>query len=124
MMYHYVYTETDKPKNVGTNHILDTDLEQQFKYLKQNNYYYPSYKELRAYIDGKIELPANSVILTFDDGEIGFLTYGIKLAEKYKIPITSFIIVSDDEGHKVMFSFKLTHTICIELAEILVMVAE
>ena len=101
MMYHYVYTETDKPKNVGTNHILDTDLEQQFKYLKQNNYYYPSYKELRAYIDGKIELPANSVILTFDDGEIGFLTYGIKLAEKYKIPITSFIIVSDDEGHKV-----------------------
>lgn len=72
MMYHYVYTETDKPKNVGTNHILDTDLEKQFKYLKQNNYYYPSYKELRAYIDGKIELPANSVILTFDDGEIGF----------------------------------------------------
>ena len=100
MMYHYVYTEANKPDNIGANHILDTDLEEQFKYLKKNDYYFPSYQELRAYIEGKIELPAKSVILTFDDGELGFLTYGIQLAEKYKIPITSFIIVSDDEGHK------------------------
>lgn len=100
MMYHYVYKEDNKPDNIGANHILDTDLEQHFKYLKQNNYYFPSYSELRAYIDGKIQLPTKSVILTFDDGELGFLTYGIQLAEKYKIPITSFIIVSDDEGHK------------------------
>ena len=104
MMYHYVYTGANKPDNIGANHILDTDLEEQFKYLKKNDYYFPSYQELRAYIEGKIELPAKSVILTFDDGEFGFLNYGIKLAEKYKVPITSFIIVSEDDGFKAMDS--------------------
>jgi len=101
LMYHYVYTENDKPKKVNSNYILDTKLEQQLKYLKENDYYFPSFKELRAYADGKISLPRKSVILTFDDGQKGFLKYGVSLLNKYEIPATSFLIGINDGENKI-----------------------
>lgn len=101
LMYHYVYTKNDMPKKLNSNYILDTDLEEQLKYLTQNHYYYPSYQELVAYVNGKISLPEKSVILTFDDGQKGFLKYGIPLLEKYKVPATSFVIGTKDGAKKV-----------------------
>ena len=95
-MYHYVYTEDDKPDELNTNYLLNTKLEEQLKYLKEENYYFPSYQELSAYVKGEIDLPEKSIVLTFDDGQKGFLNYGIPLLEKYKIPATSFVIASKD----------------------------
>lgn len=92
MMYHYVYADATPPEQLNSNFLLASKFEAQLKWLKDNNYYYPSYKELRAYIEGNHSLPKKSVILTFDDGEEGFLTYGGALAKKYEIPVTSFII--------------------------------
>lgn len=40
--------------------------------------------------------PARSAVLTFDDGQKGFLNYGIPLLEQYEVPATSFIICSQD----------------------------
>ena len=101
LMYHYVYTKDDKPSQLNTNYILDTKLEEQLQYLKEENYYFPSYQELEAYVKGEIDLPKKSVILTFDDAQKGFLEYGIPLLEKYKIPATSFVIASKDGENKV-----------------------
>ena len=97
LMYHYIYTKDNTSKNNNVNYLLDTKLEEQLKYLTQNDYYFPSYQELEAYTKGEISLPKKSVILTFDDGEKGFLKYGIPLLEKYKVPATSFIIASKAE---------------------------
>lgn len=93
-MYHYVYTKDDIPDSLNSNYILDTDLEAQLQYLSENNYCFPSYQELAAYVKGELTLPEKSVILTFDDGQKGFLNYGIPLLEKYQIPATSFVIAS------------------------------
>lgn len=101
LMYHYVYTPDDLPKMINTNYILDSKLEEQLKYLKEQDFYFPSYQELSAYIKGEIDLPKKSVILTFDDGQKGFLKYGIPLLEKYLIPATSFIIASQNGKEKV-----------------------
>ena len=101
MMYHYVYTKEDVPENINTNYLLDTDLEDQLAYLTSQNYYFPSYKELYAYIKGEIDLPEKSIILTFDDGQKGFLEYGIPLLEKYQVPATSYIIASKNGEEKV-----------------------
>ena len=101
LMYHYVYTKDDIPSQLNTNYILDTKLEEQLQYLKEENYYFPSYQELEAYVKGEIDLPKKSVILTFDDAQKGFLKYGIPLLEKYKIPATSFVIASKDGESKV-----------------------
>ena len=98
LMYHYVYTKDDPPKKKDANYLLDTKLEAQLKWLTKNRYYYPSYQELAAYIDGKHSLPRKSVILTFDDGQEGFLKYGIPLLEKYQVPATSFIICNQKKA--------------------------
>lgn len=95
MMYHWVYTTDDVPDSLDGNWILNTELEEQLKYLSDNNYYYPSWKEFRAWLDEEISLPAKSIIMTFDDGKIQFLKYGIPLLEKYEVPATSFMICWD-----------------------------
>lgn len=101
LMYHYVYTESDRPANLNSNYILDKDLEKQLKYLKDEGYYFPSFSELRAYVDGEIALPEKSVILTFDDGQMGFLSYGIPILNEYEVPATSFLIGVNDGENKI-----------------------
>jgi peptidoglycan/xylan/chitin deacetylase (PgdA/CDA1 family) len=101
LMYHYVYTEDDAPEVWNNNYIKDTDLAEELAYLQEENYYYPSWEELRAYIDGKISLPEKSVVLTFDDGRSEFLKHGIPVLEKYKVPATSFVIAKNSGEKKV-----------------------
>lgn len=101
LMYHYVYTKNDVPQKLNTNYILDTKLEEQLQYLIREHYYFPSYQELSAYIKDEIDLPEKSVVLTFDDGQKGFLKYGIPLLEKYQVPATSFLIASQNGEKKV-----------------------
>ena len=100
LMYHYVYSDSQGYHPDGaesnSNYILDTDLAAQLDYLVKNDYYFPSYAELSAYIAGTHSLPAKSVILTFDDGSPDFLAYGIPVLEQYKVPATSFIVGIDN----------------------------
>lgn len=98
LMYHYVYTESDVPTSLNNNYILDTKLTQQCEYLRDNDYYYPSYQELAAFVAGSHTLPAKSVILTFDDCERGFLEYGVPILNEYEVPATSFVICVDDDA--------------------------
>ncbi|MCL1798387.1 MAG: DUF5011 domain-containing protein [Eggerthellaceae bacterium] len=100
LMYHYVYTAGGYPVDdpYVSNYILDTDLEGHLQHLVDRGSYYPSYQELAAYVEGLIDLPKNSIVLTFDDGEPGFLASGIPLLEKYQVPATSFIIASDADA--------------------------
>jgi len=98
LMYHYVYTRANPPADLNNNYLLDTQFEEQLRYLSQNGYYYPSYEEVRGFVDGTHSLPAKSVVLTFDDGEAGFLEYGTPLLAKYQVPATSFVICSDDDA--------------------------
>ena len=104
MMYHWVYTADDVPEDLDGNWILDTTLDEQLTFLDENNFYYPGWKELRAWIDDEISLPATCTMLTFDDGKKAFLKYGIPVLEKHNIPATSFMIgwEENDGAEKVM----------------------
>ncbi len=104
-MFHYVYDADNPPENLNSNWISDTDLEVILQRLIADDYYFPSWQELRDYIDGKIELPRKSVVLTFDDCSKAFQQYGIPLLEKYDITATSFVICSKN-GKKVLNQFK------------------
>lgn len=94
MMYHYVYDPMDPPENLNANYISTTDLESHLQYLVDEGYYFPTWKEVRDYVDGKIDLPEKSIVLTFDDGQKYFIEYGIPLLEKYDVKATSFVIAS------------------------------
>mgnify|MGYP002626973812 CR=1 FL=1 len=98
MMYGSVYTSSDIPAKLTGNWILDTDFEEQLKYLSDRNYYYPGWKELRAWIDGKISLPDNSIAVTFDGGKKALFQYGVPLLEKYRIPATIFLTCWEKNG--------------------------
>ncbi len=107
-MYHNVF-EPSNPPPKGTkflrNWISTTDLSAQMEYLVKNNYYFPTWQEVRDYVDGKIELPVKSVVLTFDDCREPFLNCAVPVLEKYDVKATSFNIGSYN-GEKVMKEYK------------------
>lgn len=93
LLYHYVYPE--ELKKDCTNTIICHSIPQvrsHFDYLKANNYYTVSMKDLDLWIDGKIRLPKNSVTITIDDG--WFVNDMKILLEEYGFHGTLFLITS------------------------------
>ncbi len=100
LMYHWFYDDTkgEKPGESNPhNYVSKTNLENQLKFLKENNYYFPTWNELGKYIDGKIDLPKNSVIVTDDDCVPSFFNVALPVFQEYEIPITSFCITSKNK---------------------------
>lgn len=100
-MYHYVYDKNDPPEDLNSNFIEVHDLEEELQYLTENNYYFPTWEEVKQYAEGDLLLPEKSVVLSFDDGAYSFLNLGVPLFEKYKVPVTSFLIANIDGEKKV-----------------------
>lgn len=94
LMYHNVYDPMDPPARINDNYIPTTALEEQLQYLTEEGYSFPTWETVRRYIDGEIDLPEKSVVLTFDDGTDGFRKNGVPLLKKYNVHATAFIIVS------------------------------
>ena len=92
LMYHYVYDPSDPPYPLNDNYISTTALAEQLEYLTSEGYKFPSWEDVRKYVDGEVDLPKKSVVLTFDDGSKGFMKYGVPLLEEYNVPATAFII--------------------------------
>lgn len=93
LMYHFFYD-----KNTGTgkdnNYMEISDFEEQMKYLSDNNFYFPTWEEVEKYIDGKIELPEKSIVITVDDGDDSFFELAIPVIQKYNAKATTFVITS------------------------------
>jgi len=100
-MFHYVYDENDIPAKVNGNYISKEDLAEELAFLKMEHFYFPTWKEVRDYVDGKLLLPDKSIVLTFDDGAYSFLDNGIPVLEQYRTPATSFMITSKKGRKKV-----------------------
>ena len=104
-MYHYVYNKNNVPANMNSanrgNFIEVNDLRDEMKYLKDNDYYFPTWKEVKEYSEGRLLLPEKNIVITFDDAAQSFLDNGIPILNELKIPATSFIITSHDGKKKV-----------------------
>ena len=103
-MYHYVYDEENPPDDLNQrygNYISMQDLEEELEWLNEEGYDYPTWQEVRDYVDGKILLPEKSIVLCFDDGAVSFLENGIPVLEKCKVPATCFMITSENGEGKI-----------------------
>lgn len=100
-MYHYVYDKNNPPEDLNNNYIEVSALEEELQYLIDNEYFFPTWEEVRQYVDGELLLPEKSVVLTFDDASADFLELGVPLFNEYKIPVTSFMITSWGGAEKV-----------------------
>lgn len=89
--YHFVYEDGDEGCKEEICHSA-TQIKQHFEYIKNNNYFTPTMKELEMYIDGKIQLPSKSVVVTFDDGIRADVAK--KYIDMYQINATLFLITS------------------------------
>lgn len=103
-MYHYVYDEEDPPADVNgryKNYISKQDLIEEMNWLKEEGYYFPTWDEVRDYVEGKLLLPEKSIVLTFDDGEEATLAQLSRIVEETHVPVTSFLITVHNGEKKV-----------------------
>lgn len=91
LMYHNFYDKNNF-KAPNNNWMEISDFEAQVKYLTENDYYFPTWKEVEDFIDGKITLPSKSVVITSDDGDDSFFDLAIPILKKYQAKGTSFVI--------------------------------
>ena len=89
--YHFIYLEGDTSCNESICHH-ENQIKEEFQYLKDNNYFTLTTTELRLFIEDKIRLPKNSILITIDDGARA--ENFIPLLESYKINATLFLISS------------------------------
>lgn len=94
LMYHFFYDAKAGESGPDNNYMEVSAFEEQMKYLSDNNFYFPTWSEVEAYVEGKKELPAKSVVITIDDGDASFIKYAIPIIEKYNVKATSFVVTS------------------------------
>ncbi len=92
--YHFFYDDSIAEERSDCNQEIcasKTQFKEHLDYIKNNNFFTPTMKELEMYIDGKIQLP-KSVVITIDDG--WRVDLGIKMLEEYQLNATLFVITS------------------------------
>lgn len=94
LMYHKFYDKEKGESGQDNNYIEIHDFEEQLKYLVDNKYYFPSWDELRSFVEGKTCLPKHSVIITVDDGDDSFFEKAIPVIQKYDVKVTAFVVTS------------------------------
>ena len=92
LTYHFIYNPEKSECKEDICHTLE-QFESELKYLNENDYFTMKLNELELYLDGKINIPEKSIVLTIDDGTV-FDLDAIKLLEKYKVNLTMFVITS------------------------------
>ena len=90
LTYHFIYNQTKSSCNQSICQSFE-QFESHLKYIRENNYFTLKLNELEMYMDGKINIPEKSIVLTIDDGTI-FDMDAIKLLEKYQVNATLFVI--------------------------------
>jgi len=108
IMYHQICPDS---KCCGEFTISPKTLEGDLAYLRDHGYTTISVEQLIAYSKGECNLPEKPIMITFDDGQESFLTYGLPLFEKYDMCAVLAIIgsVADSytktEDHHIRYSY-------------------
>ena len=82
------------------------DFEAQLKYLKEHNYVTLRMQDVENFLDGKVQLPKNSVSITIDDGTASIYKYAYPLLKKYGDSATLFLIGNHLKDDKLPQSFQ------------------
>lgn len=92
--YHFTIdaTSDERKECVQSICIAETKVDEQIKYLKENNFYSTSMRDLYLFLTGKIQLPEKSVSITIDDG--WYVSRMISILERHEMLGTLFLIGS------------------------------
>lgn len=92
--YHFVISYEDGEQYECLQSICSPDyqFEEHMAYIKEKGYYTPTMREFDLFIDGKLQLPKKSVLITIDDG--WYVARSIAILQKYDLMATLFLIGS------------------------------
>ena len=76
------------------NYAYIGDFDAQMNHIATTGFYLPTWDELSAFIDGRLFLPARSVIITDDDADQTWFDLAVPVVDKYKVLTTSFMITA------------------------------
>lgn len=105
--YHFIYNPEVEACNQIICHTLN-QVQSHIDYLKSENYFTPTMQEFEMFIDGKVLLPKNSVVITVDDGWFGDNARDIFTSNQ--INATMFLITSGYEAKYYKTDYLETHS--------------
>lgn len=93
LMYHHIEINPRPNDTIyAALYVSPSQLEQQLSYFSTHNYHTITLDELSDALSGKISLPPNPIILTFDDGYRSFYDNAFPLLKKYHMRAVQFVI--------------------------------
>lgn len=95
LMYHQFTAKPEGESNwLRGNFAYIGDFDAHMNHIATTGFYLPTWDELSAFIDGRLFLPAHSVIVTDDDADQTWFDLAAPVVEKYKVLATSFMITA------------------------------
>lgn len=95
LMYHQFTANPDGEKGwLRGNYAYIGDFDAQMNHIATTGFYLPTWDELSAFIDGRLSLPARSVIITDDDADQTWFDLAVPVVDRYKLLSTSFMITA------------------------------
>jgi peptidoglycan/xylan/chitin deacetylase (PgdA/CDA1 family) len=101
LTYHHILEEKDlkarhygEEGNLASTIVLLKDFKKQMRVLHDNGYFTLTLEEFKKYITNKIDIPKNSVLLTFDDGHKNNYIKAYPVLKEYGFHAVEFLITS------------------------------
>ncbi|MFK3678590.1 polysaccharide deacetylase family protein [Microbacterium sp. NPDC090218] len=95
LMYHQFTANPDGESGwLRGNYAYIGDFDAHMNHIATTGFYLPTWDELSAFIDGRLSLPARSVIITDDDADQTWFDLAAPVVEKYKLLATSFMVTA------------------------------
>lgn len=95
LMYHQFTANPEGQQGwLRGNYANIGDFDAQMNHIATTGFYLPTWDELSAFIDGRLSLPAKSVIITDDDADQSWFDLAVPVVDRYKLLSTSFMITA------------------------------
>ncbi|KJQ54548.1 polysaccharide deacetylase family protein [Microbacterium sp. SA39] len=95
LMYHQFTANPDGESGwLRGNYAYTGDFDAQMNHIATTGFYLPTWDELSAFIDGRLHLPARSVIITDDDADQTWFDLAVPVIERHHLLSTSFMVTA------------------------------
>ncbi|MCC5910480.1 MAG: polysaccharide deacetylase family protein [Clostridiaceae bacterium] len=95
LMYHHLLTKDENPFR-SNSAILDVkNFQEQMNILYENNYTTITLYELEQFLLGNLDVPKNTVVITFDDGYLSNIHYAYPILKEYGFVASIFMITHE-----------------------------
>ncbi|WP_217183315.1 polysaccharide deacetylase family protein [Streptomyces sp. AC495_CC817] len=95
LMYHQFTADPAGEKGwLRGNYAYIGDFDAQMNHIASTGFYLPTWDELSAFIDGRLYLPARSVVITDDDADQTWFDLAVPVIDRYGLLSTSFMVTA------------------------------